>query len=104
MPNKINDLGGGRPVAAGPGRVTKSARRASNGAPSEPAGSSESVHITDAASQLAALEQATREMPVVNEARVAAVSSAIEQGTYTVVPRTVADRLLKMESALAVAG
>ena len=55
------------------------------------------VRITDQARQLAALEQAVQAAPVVNEARVAAVRLAIEEGRYEVVPERIADKLLRME-------
>jgi flagellar biosynthesis anti-sigma factor FlgM len=58
------------------------------------------VHITDSASQLASLEQTLRSLPAVDPARVAYFQSAIEQGTYTVQPRQVADQLIQLESAL----
>ena len=38
--------------------------------------------------------------PVVNEARVAAVRLAVEEGRYEVVPERVADKLLRMEHEL----
>lgn len=58
------------------------------------------VHITDSASQLASLEQTVRSLPAVDPMRVAQFQSAIEQGTYTVQPRQVADQLIQLENAL----
>lgn len=59
------------------------------------------VRITDQARQLAALEQALNEVPEVNEARVAAIRLAIEQGQYEVNPERIADKLLRTERELA---
>jgi negative regulator of flagellin synthesis FlgM len=59
------------------------------------------VTITDTASQLAALEQSLRDAPAVDQARVAQLQSAIEQGRYTVNPEQVATQLMQMERALA---
>jgi len=58
------------------------------------------VRITDQARQLAALEQALSDVPVVNEARVAAIRDAIEQGQYQVNPERIADKLLRTEQEL----
>ena len=56
--------------------------------------------ITDQAWQLAALEQALAEVSVVNEARVAAIRLAIEQGEYEVSPERIAVKLLRTEREL----
>jgi negative regulator of flagellin synthesis FlgM len=58
------------------------------------------VRITSQARQLAALEQALNEVPVVNEARIAAIRLAIEQGQYEVSPERIADKLVRMEREL----
>jgi negative regulator of flagellin synthesis FlgM len=58
------------------------------------------VQITGTARQLANLEQTVRDLPAVNETRVAQVRSAIEQGTYVVRPQHIADQLLQVEHAL----
>jgi len=58
------------------------------------------VQITGTARQLASLEQAVRDLPTVNDARVAQISNAIEQGTYTVDARHIANQLIQIEKAL----
>lgn len=62
------------------------------------------VRITDQARQLATLEQTVNTLPVVNEAKVAALRSAIEDGSYQVVPERIADKLLRMDRELGAAG
>jgi negative regulator of flagellin synthesis FlgM len=62
--------------------------------------SSSPVLITDQARQLAALESALNDVPAVNEARVAAIRHAIEQGQYEVNPERIADKLMRMEREL----
>lgn len=62
---------------------------------------SSEVHITGTARQLIELERMVKDMPAVDEARVAAISAALEQGTYKVSAEKVADSLLKIEQALA---
>jgi negative regulator of flagellin synthesis FlgM len=58
------------------------------------------VQITEQARQLAALEQTVNSLPIVNEAKVAAIRSAIEDGSYQVVPERIADKLLRMDREL----
>jgi negative regulator of flagellin synthesis FlgM len=74
------------------------------GAPAESAGpaaeSDADVQLTGAARGLAALEQAVRAMPAVDQARVAAARERISNGSYEVDPQRVADRLLRLESDL----
>jgi negative regulator of flagellin synthesis FlgM len=59
------------------------------------------VHITGTARQLVELEQMVKDMPAVDEAKVAAISAALEQGTYKVSAEKVADNLMQIEQALA---
>lgn len=61
------------------------------------------VRITDQARQLAALEQTVNSLPVVNEAKVASIRAAIEDGSYQVVPERIADKLLRMDRELGAA-
>jgi len=51
--------------------------------------------------QLAALERAVRRVPIVDEARVAAIRLAIKQGHYEVSPERIALKLLQVEADLA---
>lgn len=62
---------------------------------------SNDVHITGTARQLIELEQMVKDMPAVDEAKVAAIASALEQGTYKVSAERVADGLMQIEKALA---
>lgn len=108
MANKISGLssdpapvGAGRPANTVRDAATGSAASAPAPASNSSAGSSGDVHITDSASQLASLEQTLRSMPAVDEARVMQARTAIEQGTYTVQPRQVADQLMQLEHSLA---
>lgn len=103
MSSKINGVEGGRPASPGAGRVSQRVQP-QGGEPAGAPAAAESVHITDTASQLAALEQAVRELPAVDEARVATLRTAIEQGTYTVSPDKIADHLLTLEQSLEAAG
>jgi negative regulator of flagellin synthesis FlgM len=60
----------------------------------------EGVHITDSAKQLAALEQAIRSLPDVDEARVNEIRQAITDGSYEVSPSRIAEKLVRLEQEL----
>ena len=79
-------------------KVSRSEGAAPSAAPSAPAGSS--AVITDQAKQLATLEQALQSLPAVDEARVAEIRSAIQDGRYQVNPERIADKLLRLEQEL----
>jgi len=99
--NKIGGYGN-RPVQTGADKTVVRERDADTSA-SQSADASKAatpVRITDQARQLAALERAVHDAPVVNEARVAAVRTALEEGRYEVAPERIADKLLRMEQEL----
>jgi negative regulator of flagellin synthesis FlgM len=58
------------------------------------------VQITGAARGLAAIEQSLRDLPAIDEARVAAVRARLDDGSYRVDPQKIADRLLNLEQEL----
>ncbi|HMN45267.1 MAG TPA: flagellar biosynthesis anti-sigma factor FlgM [Povalibacter sp.] len=99
MSIKISDFQN-RPVQTG---TDKTVSRAGEGsaAPVETAvAGSNPVQITGQARQLASLEQAVNSLPIVNEARVAEISRAIEEGRYQVDAERIADKLLRTEQEL----
>ncbi len=104
MPHKINELNAGAQGGApsvGTARTTGTSAAGAGGTPdAEVSAASHDVHITDTAARLALLEPALREAPAVDPARVAAIRSAIEAGTYKVQPEHVAAGLLQVEQAL----
>ncbi len=104
MSSKIGGINGGSPNGAvGAGRSVPRPQDAATGTTqgSNAANtSSENVQITGVARQLANLEQAVRDLPAVNDAKVAQISNAIQQGTYSVNSRHIADQLVQMEKAL----
>lgn len=101
MTNKIGGYDN-RPVQTGTGKSVSRERDAGTSASQSAEGSkgAKPVQITEQARQLAALERAVNDAPVVNEARVAAVRLAVEEGRYEVVPERIADKLLRMEHEL----
>lgn len=99
MSSKISAVDGSGPASLEAGRVSASAQNQSGGCSALPA-EGPAIHITGAASQLAALEQAVRELPAVDETRVWIIGLAIEQGTYKISSGRVADRLIQAEHTL----
>ena len=103
MSSKVGGVDGNSPsTAIGAGRAVQRPQDAATSGTqnSQGSGGGSSVQITGAARQLASLEQAVRDLPTVNDARVAQISNAIEQGTYTVDARHVANQLIQIEKAL----
>jgi len=92
-------IGAGRPVQRPQDAATGAT--GSTQSSSTSSGGDENVQITGAARQLATLEQAVRDAPEVNTARVAQLSSAIEQGTYTINSQHIADQLVQSDKELA---
>ena len=105
MSSKIGGVDSTSTAALSTGRSnTQRSSDAASGSTQASGGSSndgsESVQISGGARNLASLEQAVKDMPVVNTAKVAQISAAIEQGTYTVNSRHIADRLMQMDKEL----
>lgn len=101
MTIKITDYQN-RPVQAGAEKPVARVGDAAS-APTTPAATAGNpVSITDQARRLASLEQAVHSLPVVNEARVAQIRQAIEEGRYQIQPERIADKLLRTEQELSV--
>jgi negative regulator of flagellin synthesis FlgM len=96
--NKISGVDS-RTGPVGAGRAVERVRDATTGSKTESQASD--VHITGTARQLADLEQVVKDMPAIDEAKVAAISTAIEQGSYRIVPEHIADALMQLEQVLA---
>ena len=105
MSSKIGGVDSSSQTAAiGAGRAVQRPQDSAAGgtqSSSTSSGSDENVQITGAARQLATLEQAVRDAPEVNTVRVAQLSSAIEQGTYTINSKHIADQLVQSDKELA---
>jgi negative regulator of flagellin synthesis FlgM len=102
VPSKINDLNtsANAGTTAAPVARTRGTPSGTEGGNVAPAAASGEVHITDTATTLASLEQTLRDAPVVDQARVSQLRTAIEQGTYTLRPVHIAERFLHLEHAL----
>jgi negative regulator of flagellin synthesis FlgM len=87
----------------GQGAPVDGQRTGGSGAPaaSEYARSaSDQLSLTGAARQLQGLENQIASAPVVDTKKVEAVRSAVENGTFTVHPERIAERLMSLEHAL----
>jgi negative regulator of flagellin synthesis FlgM len=96
LPSKVNGMDA-KSVRVAPGsgvhkRLDQPAGKAGSGA-----GSDTDVQLTGAARNLAAIEQSLRELPAIDELRVATVKQRLESGEYQVDAQRVADKLLAME-------
>lgn len=102
MSSKISGIDGTPIASVGAGRPVQRLQDAvSGGTNADTAGDgSQDVQITGTARQLVDLEQKVRDLPAVNEERVAQLRAAIEQGTYQVRPQHIADQLMSLERAL----
>ena len=101
MSSKIGGADNRGTSAVGAGRPVGKVRDGVAGEPKTAETQSNEVHITGTARQLVELEQMVKDMPAVDEAKVAALSAAIENGTYKVSADKVADNLMQIEQALA---
>lgn len=63
-------------------------------------GGADRVSLTGQANHLRELETQLGTQPVVDSQRVAAVRSAVENGTFAVNPERIADKLISLEQAL----
>lgn len=103
MSSKISSVDT-RTGAVGAGRPVERVLETGSGAQQQGTTDSADVYITGTARQLADLEQAVQNMPAIDEAKVSAVRTALEQGTYEIDPRRIADQLVQIEQALAPLG
>jgi flagellar biosynthesis anti-sigma factor FlgM len=80
-----------RPASVGGARDTAAPQAVSD---------SGSVHITSAAHQLLALQQAIGEVPDIDSSRVQRLRAEIDQNRYQIDAGSIADRLVQLESQL----
>ena|SRR5579871_442581 len=97
MATKIGGVEGAQVASTGAGRAVQ---RPGGTGIQAPDTESSDVQITGTARTLAALEQAVRDVPAVNDARVDQLRTAIEQGTYAVQPDRIADQMMQLERFL----
>lgn len=99
MAIEINGVNGPRTQGTETGQV--SSAQSNNQAPAQTqaeAARGDSVNLTEAGRQLARLEGEIRDQPVVDAQRVEAVRESVNDGTYTVDNRAVAQKLVQYEA------
>lgn len=103
VPSKINSLQSSLAAVTAASPVGKVGQ--GGGAPQQGDGTGAAdVHITGTARNLVALEQQIRDLPAVNETRVATVSQRIADGSYQIDPQRIASKLLGLEHDLSSGG
>lgn len=100
MTNKINGLDVTSTKTAETSAVTRARSSTAGHAGARPQPMPGGVQITESARQLAALEATLSRLPRVDEARVAKIRKAIEDGSYTVDAEATATKLLVFEHDL----
>jgi negative regulator of flagellin synthesis FlgM len=88
---------------SGQGAPVDNQRNGNDKAPCDscgPAAGSDRVSLTGEARQLKELEGQLASQPVVDSQRVESVRSAVENGTFTVNPERIAEKLISLEQAL----
>lgn len=87
------------PVPVSTGSSVKRSEDA-GGAQSSKVAVASDTQITESARQLAALEQTIRDLPAVDEAKVASLRDSIQNGLYQIDSERIADKLLQFEQSL----
>ena len=73
---------------------------ATSGGTNTGSSTTDSVNLTGEARQLQALEARIASEPVVDTQRVQAVRTAVENGTFTINPERIADKMISLEQAI----
>ncbi len=90
-------------TSSGQGSAVENQDRGQSAAKPDNSGSgnaADSVSLTGEARQLQALEARIASEPVVDTQRVQAVRTAVEDGTFSVNPERIADKMMSLEQAL----
>ena len=105
MANTINRLSGNGAQSVGTSRAGPQSRSAASLTTSNPqAAGGDEVQITNTATQLASIGQGLSASSPIDEARVARVSQALADGTYSISAQQIASGLMQSENALAQIG
>ncbi|TCK18875.1 FlgM family anti-sigma-28 factor [Thiogranum longum] len=91
-----SDSGQGKPVE----KQDNSQSGPASGKASTGSSTADSVNLTGQARQLQMLEAQIAREPVVDTQRVQAVHAAVENGTFTINPERIADKMISLEQAL----
>jgi negative regulator of flagellin synthesis FlgM len=104
MANTINSYSGSGAASVSSSRSTQASRENTSAATTENSqsgsGGNAEVQITSTASQLASLGQRLSSLPAINENRVAQISQALANGTYSISADKIASGLLQSDHGL----
>lgn len=81
-------------------RTTTQDSAAVPGGPQRPSSATDEVQLSSTALKMQQIAQTLAEQPEIDQTRVEAIRSSIEQGTYQIDARRVADKLLAHEGLL----
>lgn len=99
MATEINGINGPRQQGTEAGQVSSAQNNnQSQTQSSQESTRADSVKLTETGRQLANLENAIRDLPVVDAQRVDAVRESVNDGTYAVDNRAVAQKLMQFEA------
>ena len=87
--NKVDETSAGRKIAGETGQ-------ADTRAPGS-AGANDTVEVTNSGRLLESLEKSLKDLPAIDEARVAEVKAAIESGNYEIDSNALADAIVRFE-------
>jgi negative regulator of flagellin synthesis FlgM len=110
MANTINGYSGNGATSVASNRTQQSsasntaATSTDSASSGQDQGGSQEVQITSTASQLASLGSKLSSQPAINQAKVAQISKALADGTYTISADKIASGLLQSEQTLAQIG
>jgi len=65
-----------------------------------PPSQTDSVDLTDTATELQKIEQSLAALPIADQARIQAIGESIEQGEYKIDEEKIAERIIKSEQSL----
>ena len=104
MANTINRLSGNAAQSVGTSRSGQSSRRDTSLTSAPQSEGGDQVQITNTAAQLSTIGQGLNAASPIDEARVARISQALADGTYSISAQQIASGLLQSEDALAQIG
>jgi negative regulator of flagellin synthesis FlgM len=107
MANTINSYSGSGAASVSSSRPTQAPREPTSATTSENSQSgaeSAEVQITSTAASLASLGQRLSSLPAINQNRVAQISQALANGTYSISADKIASGLLQSDQGLAQIG
>ncbi len=99
---EINKFGGSPAIGVNEQQQAQGINADKGGHPpaGEPAGTADKVSLTSSAQRLQELEARVRAMPAADAERIEETRMRLDNGTYTVRPGVVAEKVIEMDSVL----